>query len=96
MPCLTGLKSGTPHHALYWRFDKQSAVRMGDWKLSKHEEFGVRLHNLASDPGEKTDLSAQDPEKVKELQAVWDKWNAGNAKPLWPSKTDAPWTNTDW
>jgi hypothetical protein len=43
----------------------------------------VKLYNLADDIGEKTDLSAKQPEKVKELQADWDRWNTGNVPPLW-------------
>ena len=26
---------------------------------------------------------AREPEKAKELQAVWDDWNRGNAPPRW-------------
>lgn len=96
LPYLKDGKSGSPHEALFWRFDKQLAVRKGDWKLSRHTEHGVRLHNLASDKEEKHDLSAEQPEKVKELQETWDKWNSGNVKPLWPSKVDAPWIDTGW
>ena len=43
----------------------------------------ARLYNLATDPGETKDLAATMPDKVKELQAKWDAWNAGNVKPLW-------------
>lgn len=96
LPYLTGKKSGSPHSALFWRFDLQMAVRMGDWKLSRHEQHGVRLYNLASDPGEKNDLSARYPEKVKELQSAWDRWNARNVKPLWPARKDAPWVDSQW
>ena len=31
------------------------------------------------------DLAAAQPEKVKQLQALWDEWNRGNVKPLWGS-----------
>ncbi len=96
MPYITGKKSGAPHESLCWQFDKQSAIRKGDWKLSKHEDKGVRLYNLANDPTEKNDLAAEDRDKVSELLADWDKWNAGNIKPLWPSKSDAAWTNETW
>ncbi len=30
-------------------------------------------------------LAAEQPEKVKELQARWDEWNQTNVKPLWGS-----------
>jgi len=91
LPFVTGAAKGAPHEALYWRFGAQFAVRKGDWKLVKYDaaaEGGkgtapVRLYNLADDIGEKTDLSAKEPAKVKELQAAWDDWNKGNVAPLW-------------
>jgi arylsulfatase A-like enzyme len=51
-------------------------VRDGDWKLIEWYEGGVELYNLANDLGEKHDLAAENPEKVKELQpklAAWRK-----------------------
>ena len=38
---------------------------------------------LADDIGEKTDLAAKQPEKVKELQTAWDEWNKKNVAPRW-------------
>ena len=96
IPHLSGQKAGSPHHALYWRYYKQSAIRMGDWKLARHDEYGTRLFNLASDPGEQNDLSAHNPDKVKELQAAWDKWNSRNVEPLWPATPHPPWTEKFW
>lgn len=37
------------------------------------------LYNLAADIGESVDLAAAQPGKVKELQAMWDKWSAEQA-----------------
>jgi arylsulfatase A-like enzyme len=89
-------KSGAPHDALCWRYDKQSAVRMGDWKLARHEVYGTRLFNLASDPGEKEDLAGENPDKVSELLAAWDTWNSKNIKAMWPSQPHPPWTEKFW
>jgi len=96
LPYIDSKNSQSSHDVLCWRFDKQSATRMGYWKLSKHTGYGIKLYNPASDPGEKDDLSAKYPKKAKELQAAWDKWNAKNIDPLWPSKVDTPWTDKDW
>jgi arylsulfatase A-like enzyme len=96
MPYLGGEKQGSPHHALYWRYDKQSAIRMGDWKLARHEVYGSRLFNLADDPGEANDLFSKLPDKAKELQAAWDKWNSKNVPALWQSGPHPPWTETFW
>lgn len=84
LPLLEGKSTAAPHDALYWRFGIQYAVRQGDWKLVKpHIDLAPRLHNLAQDPGEQTDLAAQNPEKVKQLQSLWDAWNANNEQPRW-------------
>jgi arylsulfatase A-like enzyme len=85
LPYLTGAKSGKPHETLYWRFGEQHALRKGEWKLvaSRIDQNKRRLINLASDIGEENDLSAQQPDKVKELAADWEAWNKQQMEPLW-------------
>jgi arylsulfatase A-like enzyme len=83
LPYLQGKEKGKPHEALYWRFAQQMAIRKGDWKLVKYDKTPRKLYNLADDIGEATDLAEKHPEKVKELAAQWEKWNAEQAKPLW-------------
>jgi arylsulfatase A-like enzyme len=82
----------TPHDALYWRFGNQMAIRKGDWKLVKYDPVadggkgqptGPHLYNLAKDIGEKDDLAAKMPDKVKELQTAWNAWDKDNVAPLW-------------
>ena len=52
----------------------RSAVRKGEWKLVhldiRSDNDKYELYNLATDPGETTDLSADNPKKVAELQAI--------------------------
>ena len=92
LPYLEGKNAAAPHETLYWRFGEQMAIRRGDWKLVRYDPVAdggkgkatpPKLYNLAKDVGEATDLLAKEPEKVKELQAAWDRWNADLAKPLW-------------
>ena len=91
LPHVTGSAKTVPHDLLYWRFGQQMAVRKGDWKLVKYDAVAdggkgtspARLYNLADDIGEKNDLAAKQPEKVKELQSAWDEWNKGNAAARW-------------
>jgi len=94
LPLLRGEKAGDPHEALYWRFGNQSAIRMGDWKLVRGRVGraakgpGMRvsepqLYNLAADLSERNDLASEHPEKVEQLQAAWEKWNAELAPPAW-------------
>ena len=82
LPYLTGEKGGPPHEMLGWRFGEQRAVRQGDWKILDMGD-GFKLFNLASDIGEKHDLAQEEPAKFKELQAVYEQWNAGNVPPKW-------------
>ncbi len=96
MPYLRGRRKQPPHQSLYWRFGPQMAIRMGDWKLVKAPgagaEFrenasekataaGAHLYNLRDDIGEQTNLSAQQPDRVKTLTAAWEKWNAEMVEP---------------
>jgi arylsulfatase A-like enzyme len=92
LPYLAGKDDGTPHDVLYWRFGEQMAIRQGDWKLVRYDP-GVdggkgratpaRLYDLARDVGESHDLAAEEPNRRKQLEAAWQKWNATLAKPLW-------------
>lgn len=48
--------------------EPSSMIRKGDWKLIHYYEDGHReLFNLHHDPGEQSDLSAKEPERVKKL-----------------------------
>jgi arylsulfatase A-like enzyme len=91
LPYLTGAEKGDPHPALFWRFAGQMAVRRGNWKLVRYDRAAdgdaglsaAKLYDLGSDIGEATDRAAEQPAKVAELQAAWDRWNKGNVAPLW-------------
>jgi arylsulfatase A-like enzyme len=92
LPYLTGKNAGQPHETLYWRFGPQWAIRKGDWKLvaSSVDMNKPRLINLKDDIAEAKDLSAENPDKVKELKADWDKWSAEQMAPRWvPAKKKA-------
>jgi arylsulfatase A-like enzyme len=95
LPYLDGTKDDAPHDALYWRFGQPMAIRAGDFKLVRYDSnadtlTGARnqpvtpwkLYNLSSDIGEANDLAAAMPDKVKELEAKWDRWNASNIAPF--------------
>ena len=62
-----------PHyHGSGWK--PGSALRKGDWKLIVHYENNkTELFNLSGDPGEKVDVSSQNPEKVNEMKKILDK-----------------------
>jgi arylsulfatase A-like enzyme len=87
LPFLSGANPGRPHEALYWRMGRQQAVRSGDWKLirgvSGAQTEGDGLYNVMADPGEVENRAAAMPDKVKELDALWQAWNKELAAPLW-------------
>ncbi len=84
LPFATGENKAAPHETLYWRFGEQTALRQGDWKIVKAQgSEGVELHNLKDDIGEKTNLAASQPEKLKELNAAWATWNSTLMEPQW-------------
>ena len=93
MPYMTGANKARPHETLYWRFGEQWAIRKGDWKLvaSRVDNNKPRLINLAEDIAEANDLSEKEPEKAKELTAMWKAWSAEQMDPLWvPAKQATP------
>jgi len=108
LPYLTGEQSGTPHDALYWRFGPQVAIRVGEGKLVKGvgsvgvagversvkaSMEGAELYHLGKDIGEKTNLAQQEPPKVQQLAAAWDRWNADNVNAQWVPVRRAANTN---
>ena len=90
-PYANGKIKGRPHQTLFWRSGQYKAVRDGDWKLQSNEARSkVWLHNLATDPTEKVDLAAKEPERVKAMLALLARQDAESAKPLWPSLLQGP------
>ena len=95
LPYLEGTNTSAPHDTLYWRLGKQMAIRQGDWKLVRYDPTAdgdakgrggvtaLKLYNLAQDIGEANDLAAKYPDKLKDLEAAWQKWDAQMAAPLW-------------
>lgn len=86
LPFLTGKAADRPHETLFWRIDGMWAVRHGDMKLVRGSTGSAQpeLFDLAADLSEERDLLAQQPEKAKELQALWDQWNSELASPSPP------------
>lgn len=75
----------SPHKVLHWTFGGSWAVRDGEWKLignprdtankapiGKHDKYF--LVNLREDVSEMKNLAAANPEIVKRLKTLHDKW----------------------
>ncbi len=97
LPFIQGKMAKTkPHSLLVWRRDNDYAIRSGDWKLSWNDDHGnrkIELFNIANDPGEYHDVSAQHPELTQSLQDKFDAWDSTLPANEW---WGAPWNrNTD-
>jgi arylsulfatase len=92
LPVFEG-KAREGHAAIFWEHQGNRAVRQGKWKLVAKNEAKWELYDLETDRTELHDLASQMPQKVKELEALYDNWagragvvpwkelNAKNAKP---------------
>jgi len=53
-----------------WPRKWEAALMWDKWRLVKGEE----LYNIASDPGQKSDVAAQNPEIVQRMKAHYERW----------------------
>jgi arylsulfatase A-like enzyme len=56
---------------LWWLHEGNRAIRVGDWKLVASKDQPWELYNLSKDRAEQNNLAAKMPDKVKELEQVW-------------------------
>ncbi len=56
---------------LWWLHEGNRAVRVGDWKLVAADGDPWELYNLKIDRAEQQNLASRMPDKVKELEQVW-------------------------
>jgi len=72
----------TDQDYLAWEVFGNRAVRQGEWKLrwliKPYGKSDWELFNVAKDPAERKDLAAQNPDKVKNLLALWDDFARAN------------------
>ena len=75
----------SPHEALYWEMEQQTAIRQGAYKLvlegqlveGEPPQAPVFLSDLSADPGETTNLAEQMPELTAQMREKALKWRAG-------------------
>jgi arylsulfatase A-like enzyme len=72
LPVLTG-QSPSPRTEMFWEFRGQKAARVGTTKWIEADRASG-LYDLASDIGEKEDLSAKHPQVVADIAARWTAW----------------------
>ncbi|PZQ22629.1 MAG: arylsulfatase [Sphingopyxis macrogoltabida] len=81
-----------PERALFWELFGDRAVRVGNWKatyLMKSTPGDVaggqwQLFDLATDPGEQTDVAAAHPKVLNALAGRWDAYAASRGVRIWP------------
>jgi arylsulfatase A-like enzyme len=94
VPHLAGEVKTPPHERLLWRLRaKEFAVREGAWKLIEPEGKPAELYDLASDPGEKTNVAAGQPDVTKRLAATLAGWRKELKPPAFPGSSVK---NEDW
>lgn len=62
--------------AVFWRFNNQSAVRQGKWKLV-NIDGETALYNLSTDIQESLDIKDEYPEVFRELNKAYEEWESG-------------------
>ena len=77
-------------YVMGWEFSGHRALRKGRWKIvytmPPLGDRRWRLHDVLADPSEQRDLSATEPEVMKELLAEWDLYVARHGVVLEPLK----------
>jgi arylsulfatase len=81
--------------ALYFDHHLNGAIRDGRWKLVRYGETGREpklraweLYDMEKDRSETNNLAKAHPDKVKQLEAKWEKWAVRARVKPWPWKVD--------
>jgi len=70
VPLLKG-EAQPGHEYLYWQYRDKAAIRKGNWKgVRVKKNAPLELYDLSQDIGEETNLAGENPDVVKELEAL--------------------------
>jgi arylsulfatase A-like enzyme len=84
LPLLTGEAEAirSDQDYLAWEIFGNRALRQGDWKIRwQWKPFGTgdwELYDLAVDPGERSNLASQKPDKVTAMLELWGQYVLAN------------------
>jgi arylsulfatase A-like enzyme len=95
LPTLTGEGTQAEHDYLYWEFDEKGgklAALKGDWKAVRNDfwekpDAPLELYDLSTDPSETTDVAAEHPDIVAEMERILEEAHEPSA--LFPFPTEA-------
>jgi arylsulfatase len=77
--------------ALYWEHEGNRAVRVGKWKLVARRRDGKwELYDLEADRSEMNDLAQKQPDRVKEMSDLWQKYGERARVLPWPGTRRKP------
>jgi arylsulfatase len=69
-----GKKSFEREAPLFWEHMGNRAVRLGKWKLVSESGSDWELYDMQADRTELNNLAPANPDKVKEMTALWQEW----------------------
>ncbi len=62
------------HDVIYWQWANSTGIRQGNWKAVGYVNTRWELYDIGKDRSELNDLAGQYPEKVKELDQLFNAW----------------------
>ena len=64
----------SPHESIWWLHEGNRALRSGSWKIvASGKDAPWELYDLSADRSESRDLAQAQPDRVRELEALWKK-----------------------
>lgn len=73
LPVIQGVPP-SPGNEMFWKRRNHAAVPVGQWKWMDMPDRGGGLFDLATDPGEKRDISLERPEILQQLKERFHIW----------------------
>jgi len=70
--------------AIYWEHEGNRAVRAGRWKLVAKHDQPWELYDIDTDRVEANNLADKQPDRVRELSLLYDRWVARASVAPWP------------
>jgi arylsulfatase A-like enzyme len=83
LPLVTG-GSWQRERPICWEHEGNAAVRLGQWKLVREFPGDWELYDMEEDRTELNDLASKEPQRVKQLAALWAEWAERVGVKPWP------------